>query len=115
MFHDICDGEGPTVTILYCTDHTVYGGFLSQSWTSSGNYIDDPNAFLFILSHQSVQNPRKFPLTDHTKAAFAHKLFGPTFGEVSGRDMIRLPQNRGQNYLFSGLQMWKGSKDTDCS
>lgn len=52
---------------------------------------------------------------DHTKAAFAHNLFGPTFGEVSGRDMIRLPQNRGQNYLFSGLQMWKGSKDTDCS
>lgn len=114
-FHDICDGKGPTVTMLYNTDNTVYGGFLSQSWTSSGNYIDDPNAFLFILSHQSVQNPRKFPLTDHTKAAFAHNLFGPTFGEVSGRDMIRLPQNRGQNYLFSGLQMLKGSKDTDCS
>lgn len=110
-FHDICDREGPTVTILYCTDNTVYGGFLSQSWTSSGNYIDDPNAFLFILSHQSVQNPRKFPLTDHTKAAFAHKLFGPTFGEVTGRDMIRLPQNRGQNYFFSGLQMWKGNID----
>lgn len=108
-FHDICDGEGPTVTILYCTDNTVYGGFLSQSWTSSGNYIDDPNAFLFILSHQSVQNPRKFPLTDHTKAAFAHKQFGPTFGDVSGRDMIRLPQNRGQNHLFNGLQIWKGT------
>lgn len=44
-------------------------------------------------------------MTDQRKAAFAQKLFGPTFGVVSGRDMLPLPQNRAQNHLFNGLQV----------
>lgn len=112
-FHGICDGKGPTVTILYNTDDIAYGGFLSQCWTSSGNYIDDPKAFLFILSHHGFQNPRKFIVTDPKQAAFAHINFGPIFGDVSGRDMLALPHNRAQNYFFDGRKVWKGRKYFD--
>uniref|UniRef100_K1RB26 Interferon-induced protein 44 n=1 Tax=Magallana gigas TaxID=29159 RepID=K1RB26_MAGGI len=81
-FHQLCDGKGPTVTILYNTDNTAYGGFLSRSWASSGTHIKDSKSFLFTLSYNGVQNRRKFPVTDPKKAAFGHVYFGPTFGVV---------------------------------
>lgn len=106
-FHNICDQKGPTVSILYNTEHT-YGGFLARSWTSSGNFIYDPSAFLFILSHHGVKNPKKFPVTDPAKAAFAHINFGPTFGDVSGRDMHPLPQFPHQLHYVNSPQVGKG-------
>lgn len=81
-FHQLCDGKGPTVTILYNTDNTAYGGFLSRSWASSGTHIKDSKSFLFTLSYNGVQNRRKFPVTNPKKAAFGHVYFGPTFGVV---------------------------------
>lgn len=93
-FHQLCDGKGPTVTILYNTDNTAYGGYLSQSWVSSGTHIKDPESFLFTLSYNGVQNRRKFPVTNPKKAAFGHVYFGPSFGDVnetnwSGRESPR--------------------------
>ena len=35
-FHQKCDDQGPTVTVRYNTNNTIYGGYLSQSWNSSG-------------------------------------------------------------------------------
>lgn len=48
-----------------------------------------------------------FPVTDPKKAAFAHINFGPTFGDVSGRDMYHQPQF--PNEIYSP-QVWKGRK-----
>lgn len=81
-FHQLCDGKGPTVTILYNTDNTTYGGFLSQSWESSGGCIKDPRAFLFTLSYNGVRKPRRFPVTKPNQAAYAHNNLGPTFGDI---------------------------------
>lgn len=58
------------------------GGFLSQSWESSGGCIKDPRAFLFTLSYNGVRKPRKFPVTKPNQAAYAHNNLGPTFGKV---------------------------------
>lgn len=81
-FHQLCDGKGPTVTILYNTDNTTYGGFLSQSWESSGGCIKDPRAFLFTLSYNGVRKPRRFQVTKPNQAAYAHNNLGPTFGDI---------------------------------
>lgn len=66
-FHQLCDGKGHTVTILYNTDNTAYGGFLSQSWESSGGCIRDKRAFLFTLSYNGVRKSRRFPLLNQIK------------------------------------------------
>lgn len=75
-FHQKCDGQVATVTVLYNTNKTIYGGYLSQSWHSYGEYIErnpnrrhlreeyfydqegcndaciyDPNAFIFRLQY----------------------------------------------------------------
>lgn len=92
-FHQLCDGRGPTITILYNTDNTAYGGFLSQSWESSGGCIKDKRAFLFTLSYNGIRKSRRFPVTKPNQAALAHNNLGPTFGE--GASLFRL-QSFGQ-------------------
>ncbi|XP_061187449.1 interferon-induced protein 44-like [Saccostrea echinata] len=79
-FHQQCNGQGPTVTVLYNTNNTIYGGYLSQSWNSSGGYINDPNAFLFRLQYNGSSNPLKCPVTNATSAGYGGGNYGPTFG-----------------------------------
>nr|XP_022300550.1 interferon-induced protein 44-like [Crassostrea virginica]XP_022300551.1 interferon-induced protein 44-like [Crassostrea virginica]XP_022300552.1 interferon-induced protein 44-like [Crassostrea virginica] len=89
-FHQKCDGQGPTVTVLYNTNNTIYGGYLSQSWNSSGGYIADANAFLFRLQYNGSSNPLKFSISNASYAGNGNNTYGPTFG--GGHDI----------YTFSG-------------
>lgn len=81
-FHQLCDGIGPTVTILYNTDNSVYGGFLLKDWKNSEGCIKDNHAFLFTLHFNGVSKPRKFSVTNANEAAYAHQRLGPAFGNV---------------------------------
>ena len=87
-FHQLCDGQGPTVTVLYNTNNTIFGGYLSQSWNSKGDYINDDKAFLFRLQYNGSSNPLKFPVSPASNIKYAghgHSNYGPTFG--SGHDL----------------------------
>eukprot|EP00105_Crassostrea_gigas_P032065 XP_011454941.1 PREDICTED: interferon-induced protein 44-like [Crassostrea gigas] len=79
-FHQKCDGQGATVTVLYNTNKTIYGGYLSQSWDSDGEYIDDSDAFLFRLQYNGSSNPLKFPVIQTDNAGYGNNGYGPTFG-----------------------------------
>ncbi|XP_062610572.1 interferon-induced protein 44-like [Saccostrea cucullata] len=79
-FHQKCDGQGPTVTVLYNTNNTIYGGYLSQSWNSTCSYLNDPNAFLFRLQYNGSSNPLKCAVTKTGYAGYGHNNYGPTFG-----------------------------------
>eukprot|EP00105_Crassostrea_gigas_P030110 XP_011452313.1 PREDICTED: interferon-induced protein 44-like isoform X4 [Crassostrea gigas] len=85
-FHQKCDGQGATVTVLYNTNNTIYGGYLSQSWNSNSACINDPNAFLFRLQYNGSSNPLKFPINQPTYAGYGDRSYGPSFG--GGSDMI---------------------------
>lgn len=89
-FHQKCDGQGATVTVLYNTNKTIFGGYLSQSWHSNVDYIYDSNAFLFRLQLNGSSDPFNFPVKNATYAGYGHSSQGPTFG--SGHDI----------YTFSG-------------
>ena len=86
-FHQQCDGQGPTVTVLYNTQKTIFGGYLSESWNSEDDYIDDPSAFLFRLQYNGSYNPLKFPVKDSTHAGYGDIDKGPTFGEEHAPDL----------------------------
>ncbi|XP_034306965.2 interferon-induced protein 44 [Magallana gigas] len=80
-FHQQCDDKGATVTVLYNTNNTIFGGYLSQSWDSDSGYIDDSEAFLFRLQHNRSFDPLKFPVKDKSKAGYGSSLCGPIFGD----------------------------------
>ncbi|XP_078341221.1 interferon-induced protein 44-like [Crassostrea virginica] len=106
-FHQKCDGQGPTVTILYNTNNTIFGGYFSESWNSNGSYIVDESAFLaflFRLQYNGSSNPLKFPVNDSTCAGYGHNDYGPTFGGRYNRDIqafTKTVTNLG-NYSLNG-------------
>ena len=79
-FHQKCDDQGPTVTVMYNTNNTIFGGYLSQSWNSNGVWINDPSAFLFRLQYNGSSKPLKFPVSNAAYAGLGNDSYGPTFG-----------------------------------
>ncbi|XP_076099515.1 interferon-induced protein 44-like [Mytilus galloprovincialis] len=79
-FHTRCNNKGPTVTIIYNTSNSVYGGYTSLSWTSGNGYRVDGNSFLFRLYQNGNYKPVKLPVTISRYSIYDHSTYGPTFG-----------------------------------
>ncbi len=83
---------GPTLILLRDIKDTLIGGFTTKDWTGSGNYVDDPHAFVFNLHAKYTPN-------DSTKAIFTHPngfQFGNEVLSLSGADRETLnQQNKG--------------------
>jgi len=76
------NNNGSNITILKNSEGHILGGYTSLSWTSSGSYRRDDNAFLF-----SFLNNQKFSPTIHPQYAICDvSHYGPTFG--GGHDLM---------------------------
>ena len=72
----MCDGKGPTLTVIKTTTGHIFGGYTSVSWDKSDSFKYDYNAFLF-----SVNKLTKYPIVNsHANAIRCHPSYGPTFG-----------------------------------
>ncbi|XP_060577910.1 interferon-induced protein 44-like isoform X2 [Ruditapes philippinarum] len=81
IFHELCDEKGPTVTVIYDTQCTVYGGFTEKSWTSNcESFFKDDQAFLFRLYQKGKSNSMKFPVKNPDNAIYCSYNNGPIFG-----------------------------------
>lgn len=94
-FHKHCDGKGATITIIKCqfngsSKQSIIGGFLDQSWSSTGGWLNSSKAFIF-----SITNRVTCPVSIQTQAAYAQQSYGPTFG--GGHDLCVNAGN--QNYV----------------
>jgi len=82
-FHQKCDNQGPTVTVLYNPQGSVYGGYTGQSWNGDSSYINDPTAFLYQLKFSGNEQRTKFPAAVNSNsgsAIYSANSYGPTFG-----------------------------------
>ena len=79
-FHSRCDNIPNTLVLIKSAGNRRFGGFTSVQWTSptSGEYKDDPNAFLFSLDKQKIYSYKK-----NGKAIYCYKDYGPVFGCAS--------------------------------
>ena len=79
-FHKICDGKGPTITIVRSELKKLFGGYASISWNSNG-WSSAPGSFLFSLNKQT-----KHIIDKNEKIAIrGNAEYGPSFG---GSDLI---------------------------
>jgi len=90
IFHQQCDAQGATVTLIQCrfngaSSSSVLGGFIDESWHSESRYSDSKRAFLFSLS--SATSPVKCPIIESSSqfAFYGNLNFGPRFG--GGHDL----------------------------
>ena len=92
-FHSYCNNKGYTLTLIRNTKGYRCGGFTSQSWSSSGNYKADPNAFLFSLEFKEY-----YPTYDGTNAIYDHSSYGPTFGNGHDLYIVNSCSNSNSSY-----------------
>lgn len=94
-FHTKCDCKGPTVTVIYNTKNTVYGGYTSKSWLGAGSahYVYDPKAFLFQLRYNGKRVDKKYSIKtgEYGNAIHCCHNVGPVFG--GGPDMPHIAAN----------------------
>ena len=76
-FHSRCDNIPNTLVLIKSAGNRRFGGFTSAQWSSpsSGEYKDDPNAFLFSLDKQKIYSYKK-----DGNAIYNYKDYGPCFG-----------------------------------
>ena len=80
-FHSKCNGKGPTITFVKTTNGRRIGGFTMISWTSSGNYKEDNDSFIFSLdTYQKFVQYKK-----NGYSIYDNGSYGPTFG--GGHDL----------------------------
>jgi len=106
-FHSKCDGKGPTVVIVLTTTGSIFGGYSSISWASSGGYYKSETSFLFRLRpgmrHYNIKTGKE------SYSMYRHSSYGPTFG--AGHDLYIVNNalsstssytNGGHSYEFPG-------------
>eukprot|EP00808_Paulinella_micropora_P030340 g9875.t1 len=88
IFHQKCDNQGPTVTLVRNNTGFVFGGYAALSWNQNEAYIADNanRSFLFSLSDGKGRAPFKCPLEKNQQnALYGMQGCGPTFG--AGHDL----------------------------
>jgi len=88
-FHQKCDNQGPTYTVIKTKAGKSFGVFLKNSWHSNEGYVYDQDAYMF-----SVDKKQKYELVDkntHAQyAGYGSASYGPTFG---GGNDVYIPTN----------------------
>ena len=98
-FHLICDGKGPTVTVIKAKNGHIFGGYISVPFSSDGQTSSDDKAFLF-----SLKNMKKFPIKNKEIAIYNDPFWGPYFGDkdlaVSSECLSKLSFCKPSSYTF---------------
>ena len=86
-FHELCNDEGRTLTLVKNSSGHVFGGFTSVPWTSTKKCKQAPGSFLFTLTNMYGIQPTKFHLKNKKdgNAIYHRSDYGPTFG--NGHDL----------------------------
>uniref|UniRef100_A0A3P9JG30 TLDc domain-containing protein n=1 Tax=Oryzias latipes TaxID=8090 RepID=A0A3P9JG30_ORYLA len=104
-FHQRCDNKSPTVSVGYNNSGFVFGGYTSQSFSQSGQYVNDNHAFLFSFSGEKLN---KYPVSNAPYAVKMVSTCGPYFGEAlvlaNGNQPI-VYSSPGKYYNFNAAEL----------
>ena len=87
VFHNKCDNQGPTITLIKNQNGYIFGGFASISWVNDNKetYHSAPESFLFTLTNIHNSQPTKFPSKNDKYEIKNYFGYGPAFG--GGHDL----------------------------
>lgn len=78
-FHSRCDYKPNTITIIRSNYNSVFVGRTRQTWEGYDYKYDE--AYIHSLRRKGVTSPVQLDYTNPSFAIFAHKNYGPTFGQ----------------------------------
>lgn len=83
QFHNLCDDEGATLTVIKSKEYDhIFGGYSSKDWQSNyaGVRVKDSNAFLFLLRSAFGHQQQVFPVGNAEYGIYHDATYGPAFG-----------------------------------
>ena len=80
-FNTKCGGVANTLTIIKSTSGNIFGGFAEKAWISSGQWVQDPKAYIFSIVNKD-NKPFKAD-SNNNGAITCHTSHGPVFGGAS--------------------------------
>ena len=99
-FHNKCNNQGETITLIKNDKGNIFGGYASISWTSDNSYHSAPESFIFTLTNIHNTEPTKFPSKNDNYEVAHSSNCGPRFG---GGNDIHLDSDfkgkKGQSYF----------------
>ena len=107
-FHYLCNGKGPTLTVVKSKNGKRFGGYTSISWKSLNRYIPDEKAFLFSLDLRKC-----FKKQNNPQAIYDHYNYGPTFG--AGHDLHIADQCKNSNNSYCNPSTYNEVKVNELS
>ena len=80
-FHNKCDNNGETITLIQNDKGNIFGGYASIPWTNnSGSYFSAPDSFIFTLTNIHNTEPTKFINKKDGHEVCHNRFYGPLFG-----------------------------------
>eukprot|EP00347_Sterkiella_histriomuscorum_P020535 403337433 len=111
-FHQFCDYQGPTLTLIKSDHNKIFGGYASLSWSSKDKWQHDNNAFLFSLTNQT-----KHPIVKNKHQAMmcSSRGYMTVFGGGDLQIYDRCDQQNDNNFSDLGAcyELPKGMKYMD--
>jgi hypothetical protein len=102
-FHEKCDNQTNTLTLIETTKDFIFGGFTPIAWdSSSGSKSDNSGkSFLFSLKNPRKSELRKFMLMSGQNAIYCTSSYGPWF--PGNHDMIVYDNCNTSNSNYTNL------------
>lgn len=81
-FHRLCDGQGPTVTVIKESEAGyIFGGYTAASWgVGPDEFVACTETSLFTLRNPQQLPPQRFEISNTEHAIFVDARSGPAFG-----------------------------------
>ena len=73
-FHNLCDNQGSTITLIESTEGFIIGGYTSLDWDKTSNWKSDNETFLFSLTNNKI-----YRKTNNKDSILCSKNYGPWF------------------------------------
>ena len=109
VFHERCDNQGATVTMVKSESGHIFGGVTGAAWSSCGCHVNTTKAFLYgIRTYGSPDAGVIFKLSGNSEVAMLdNPNSGPTFG--GGHDLYIATDANGNANSYSNLGMSGGA------
>ena len=83
-FHELCDNQTNTLTLIETKNNFKFGGFTECAWSSNKEEKKDDNSFLF-----SLDKNKKYIKKDKEKSSiYCNPDYGPFFGSYDKNDIV---------------------------
>ena len=103
-FHNRCDNQGATITVVQSDSGHIFGGVTGVAWSSAGGYVGTNAAFLFgVRTHGSPNAAVIFlPTRNASNAMHDHPDHGPVFGLGHDLNIVSNSNSSSNSYCNLG-------------